>query len=276
MSLGVLVVTGSLLTGCVAPRAGGTDAGGKPLPAPVREASILAPTAEPEPVLVENEKRIEEELELASASEPQSAVESEARLPVSDLKNERIVIAPTEVPAELELPEVEDAALSDAEGFDSEEVDGVVQSVLPAEELEVSADQTKSESDVTTYLLDEAENSFQRENYEKARGQSERALTLEPTAARAYLILAKVELAEGRPERAAEMARQGLASSKDSNEMFKQLNQILGQVAEMPSPATIEGSDSAPAQEVVVPEVDVPESSVPDSKTPTPQTPSPI
>ena len=127
-------------------------------------------------------------------------------------------------------PVSEDAVLDEA--IDETEVEGLVQLALP-EDAEVSVGQEEgTESDVATYLLDEAENSLDRDNHERARGQAERALAVEPTAARAYLILARVEYAEGHPEQAAELARQGLESSSDSDEIFGKLNQILSEISE--------------------------------------------
>ena len=126
---------------------------------------------------------------------------------------------------------VSEDAVSD-EAIDETEVEGLVQLALP-EDAEVSVGQEEgTESDVATYLLDEAENSLDRDNHERARGQAERALAVEPTAARAYLILARVEYAEGHPEQAAELARQGLESSSDSDEIFGKLNQILSEISE--------------------------------------------
>ena len=44
--------------------------------------------------------------------------------------------------------------------------------------------------------------------------------------------MARVEYAEGHPEQAAELARQGLESSSDSDEIFGKLNQILSEISE--------------------------------------------
>ena len=114
-----------------------------------------------------------------------------------------------------------------------EDVGGVVQVPLIDPIVEVAEE--VDESEVVAYLLDEAEQSLRDDNLSKARGQAERAVTLEPTAGRGYLILAEIALQEDDPEAAAEAVRQGLASVSDSDEVFQRLNQVLGRISEIKS-----------------------------------------
>lgn len=239
----LVIALGYLLSGCATTHPELQDADGEPLPAPVREASIVAPVEVEEVLLVQDEKRAE--LQIEEISE-ELEIDDPAETATPDL--EPVLedqVATTNVPSVL-ANEGPEAPGTEPEAPNKKLGEGAVagaatvilnQSKISMDESELISE-AKGESDVAAYLLDEAENSFQRENYEKARGQSERALTLEPTAARAYLILARIEIIEARPEQAAEMARQGLASSSDSDEVFEQLNQVLAEVANMqPQPA---------------------------------------
>ena len=258
----------ALLAGCSSTAEHGRDSAGEPLPAPVRESSTVV-QPEPEPLVVDgiNSEQDSTDLDRAElssglaedavqeAGEPSVAATAEYVEIPEPSPEPALEVAqapkPDPVPISTDIPEVstQAARVPGSEIPDDEpEVEGLVQLALP-EDVEVSVGEEEgTESDVATYLLDEAENSFERENYERARGQSERALTVEPTAARAYLILARVELAEGRPEQAAEMARQGLASSSDSDEIFEELNQILGEIAEIQTPPDSEEGQEAPPQ----------------------------
>ena len=250
----------------------GRDSAGKALPAPVRESSIIPPPP-PEAIVVdsltEGESSTEEDVAAAvqgvevHSEEQQNQEASSPQIVATEVQSSEPVVEvvesnpepPSVVEETVEVVEAQLEPVAEPSEDTETEVEGLVQLALP-DDVEVTAGEEEgAESDVATYLLDEAENSFERENYEKARGQSERALTLEPTAARAYLILARVEMAEGRPDQAAEMARQGLASGSDSDEIFEQLNQILGEIAErQESPSLEEGQEvSIEVQESLIP-----------------------
>ena len=216
----ILVSTGAVLGGCASNLADQSIDGETPLAAPVREASIVAPAEEVDVLRVE--AQLVEELQVTGDERAtDSAIVSMAERPKP---------APEVAPNLPETPAVEnteDRSLAGNEPHSELDAD------IAAEEVVLPPlEDSKEESDVAAYLLDEAQSSLDKGNYEKARGQSERALLLEPSAARAYLILARTNLEEGRLTDAAEMARLGLASAPDSDSIFTQLNQILASVNE--------------------------------------------
>ena len=264
-----------LFMGCSSTEEHRSDSVGESLAAPVRDSSTVV-QSEPQPLVLDGTNSEQDSTDLGGlefssdlaeavavqeAGEPSVTATAEhveapepSPEPVLDVAQVQAQAPkPEPIPIPTEAP-TRAAPVSDSEIPEEPEVEGLVQLALP-EDVEVSVGEEEgTESDVATYLLDEAENSFERENYERARGQSERALTVEPTAARAYLILARVELAEGRPEQAAEMARQGLASSSDSDETFEELNQILGEIAEIQTlPDSEEDQEAPPQPEAVSP-----------------------
>lgn len=250
----------TVLSGCASQKTGDSAESNSDLPAPVRESSILAMEEPPVvQILSESDGPTSEQL-VTSESEVTDPVEDDSDLsvdkayqissgePAESAQSEASVLVRTETPRIIAPKEV--AVRVETE----EELAPTVTEILP-EVATIPAEKTvldeeSGESDVLAYLLDEAQNSFEKENYEKARGQSERALTLEPNAARAYLILARIELLDGNNEVAAELAKKGLSTSADSSPIFEQLNEVLGELAERGPSATTTAPDILPAGQI--------------------------
>lgn len=227
----------ALLSGCATQSADVATEQAGDLPAPVRESSIVAPEEViPASAVVESIDSEHVEMEVDAALSEVSSV-GEAASDQADLEEVAEVSQPdtpaivrTVVPRQVAPKEVNTTPEA------AEELTQTVTEILP-EVANVPAEKTvldeeSGESEVLAYLLNEAQNSFEKENYEKARGQSERALTLEPNAARAYLILARIELLNGNNDVAAELARKGISGSEHSGPVFEQLNEVLGQLAD--------------------------------------------
>lgn len=259
--VGFLCLSAAIVGCATNDRAGGADQR-----APVRESSVYSTdNAEPElvrveePVIRENAYETAQnpevsqepgqtlsqvpdsegvEQELASVQE----ITGELEDPLKDLPTDQQVssVPDSDLPSgkEGEVVVADLAGVSEPQDVDTEDadidasgVDGLVQ--VPLKDPIVDVVEEVDESEVVGYLLDEAEQSFDDGNLSKAKGQAERAIALEPTAGRSYLILAEIALKEKKPDAAAEAVREGLASVSDSDEVFDQLNEVLGRIAEL-------------------------------------------
>lgn len=83
------------------------------------------------------------------------------------------------------------------------------------------------ESDAVRYLLDNAERSLEIEDYSRAQALADRALRIERTTARAYLISALVQLGYGDILKAQDLARQGLLYTSSETNIGRKLLAVV-------------------------------------------------
>lgn len=85
-----------------------------------------------------------------------------------------------------------------------------------------------TENPAVVHLLDRAEQAVSRDELSLAEALADRALRIQRTAARGYLILATVQLDNGNLRRASDLARQGLLYTPENSMMESKLLDILG------------------------------------------------